>query len=77
MQPGKCLAHRASADVSVDTDMVTLAILTVLLMQLSAALWTLAALLACLCRQSESPMLLSVAWEERRIGAGAGSRVEA
>lgn len=31
-------AHKASADVSVETDMVTLAILTVLLMQLSAAL---------------------------------------
>lgn len=31
-------SHTASADVSVDTDMVTLAILTVLLMQLSAAL---------------------------------------
>lgn len=36
--PGRHQAHRASADVSVDTDMVTLAILTVLLMQLSAAL---------------------------------------
>lgn len=36
--PGRHWAHRASADVSVDTDMVTLAILTVLLIQLSAAL---------------------------------------
>ena len=36
--PRRCQAHTASADVSVDTDMVTLAILTVLLMQLSVAL---------------------------------------
>lgn len=36
--PQERQAHTASADVSVDTDMVTLAILTVLLMQLSVAL---------------------------------------
>lgn len=36
--PRRRQAHTASADVSVDTDMVTLAILTVLLMQLSVAL---------------------------------------
>lgn len=47
--------NRSSADVSVDTDMVTLAILTVFPDAASMALWTLAALLACLCRQSESP----------------------
>lgn len=52
--------YTASAEVSVDTDMVTLAIFTVVFTQLSAAL--LAEMLACLFWQSDS-RLLSSCWE--------------
>lgn len=62
--------YTASADVSVDTDIVTLAIFTVLFTQLSAAL--LAEMLAFLFWQSDSRLLSSCwplplqAWQELR-----------